>query len=208
VTINGTQVLTNFDIYATSGGVNKAVIEQFSTTANSSGQIVITSANVLDNAEFNGIQIKTSSGGGPIANGTYALALACATGSRLDDTGAVSNGTHMQIWTAGSGNANQAWTLTNIGGSTYTMTIDGTYCLDSGGTTTPGDPAIVWTCSGNTNEQWTATAVSGGYKFVVANSGLCLDDYAGGTGNGNLVDTYTCNGTNTQTWAPTTSPTP
>jgi hypothetical protein len=57
VSINGAQVLTNFDIFATAGGEYIANVQQFTATANSSGQIVITSANVVDNAQFNGIEI-------------------------------------------------------------------------------------------------------------------------------------------------------
>jgi hypothetical protein len=57
VSINGTQVLTNFDIFATAGGENIATVKQFTATANSSGQIVITSTNVVDNAQFNGIEV-------------------------------------------------------------------------------------------------------------------------------------------------------
>jgi hypothetical protein len=41
VAINGTTVLTNFDIVAAAGGGRKAVIEEFAPTANASGQIVI-----------------------------------------------------------------------------------------------------------------------------------------------------------------------
>lgn len=41
VAINGTQVLTNFDIYAAAGAKNKAIVEQFNETANANGQIVI-----------------------------------------------------------------------------------------------------------------------------------------------------------------------
>ncbi len=41
VLINGTQVLTNYDVYAAAGGQFKAVEQTFTTTANSSGQIVI-----------------------------------------------------------------------------------------------------------------------------------------------------------------------
>ena len=40
VLINGTQVLTNFDVYAAAGGQFKAIQKSFSTTANSSGQIL------------------------------------------------------------------------------------------------------------------------------------------------------------------------
>ena len=60
VYINGTEVLTNFDIFATAGGENIAVVEQFNATANSSGQIVIQFTTVKDNAAVNGIEIETS----------------------------------------------------------------------------------------------------------------------------------------------------
>jgi alpha-L-fucosidase 2 len=57
LSINGAQVLTDFDIFATAGGENIATVKQFTATANSSGQIVITSTNVIDNAQFNGIEV-------------------------------------------------------------------------------------------------------------------------------------------------------
>ena len=41
VAINGTTVLTNFDQFAAAGGKDIAVVKTFTTTANSSGQIVI-----------------------------------------------------------------------------------------------------------------------------------------------------------------------
>ena len=58
VAINGSPALTNFDIFATAGGQNKAVVEQFTETANASGQIVIAfSAGSADNPEINGIEV-------------------------------------------------------------------------------------------------------------------------------------------------------
>jgi hypothetical protein len=57
VVLNGTQVLTSFDILGTAGAEYKAVDEQFTTTANSSGQIVIQFVTVKDNAQINGIEI-------------------------------------------------------------------------------------------------------------------------------------------------------
>jgi hypothetical protein len=57
VSINGAQVLTNFDIFATAGAANKAVIEQFTATASSSGAITIQFTSVVDNAQVNGIEI-------------------------------------------------------------------------------------------------------------------------------------------------------
>ena len=55
--INGTQVLTNFDIFATAGGENKAVAESFTATANSTGTITIQFVTVKDNAQVNGIEV-------------------------------------------------------------------------------------------------------------------------------------------------------
>jgi hypothetical protein len=58
VAINGTTVLSNFDIYATVGG-NKALVEQFTATANSSGQIVISYTNgTADQPKSSGIEIR------------------------------------------------------------------------------------------------------------------------------------------------------
>ena len=58
VSINGTQVLTNFDVFAAAGAKNKAVIEQFTVNANSSGQYVIQFTKVKDNALVSGIEIQ------------------------------------------------------------------------------------------------------------------------------------------------------
>ena len=64
VLINGNQVLTNFDIFATAGGEYIAVDEPFTATASSSGTITIQFVTVKDNAQVNGIQIQPVSGGG------------------------------------------------------------------------------------------------------------------------------------------------
>ena len=57
VAINGTTVLSNFDIYAMAGANYKAVMREFTATANASGQIVITFTTVTDNATIEGIEI-------------------------------------------------------------------------------------------------------------------------------------------------------
>jgi len=61
VSINGTQVLTNFDIWARAGA-NNALALDFNTVASSSGQITIQYATVVDNAKSNGIEILSNSG--------------------------------------------------------------------------------------------------------------------------------------------------
>ncbi|HEY6788444.1 MAG TPA: malectin domain-containing carbohydrate-binding protein, partial [Trebonia sp.] len=57
VLIDGTQVLTNFDILATAGAEYKAVVEQFTATASSTGTVTIQFVTVKDNAQINGIEI-------------------------------------------------------------------------------------------------------------------------------------------------------
>ncbi|HWB58565.1 MAG TPA: glycosyl hydrolase [Chthoniobacteraceae bacterium] len=58
VSINGTQVLSSFDVYNTSGGKDVATIQQFTKAANGSGQFVIQFSNVKDNALICGIEIR------------------------------------------------------------------------------------------------------------------------------------------------------
>ena len=59
VAINGTPVLTNFDIVATAGSQYKANVQQFITTANSSGKIVISLSNgAVNQPEMSGIEIQ------------------------------------------------------------------------------------------------------------------------------------------------------
>lgn len=70
VSINGQQVLTNFDILATTGAEYKAVVEQFSATANSSGSITIQFVTVKDNAQINGIEVPGSSSPTPTPTST------------------------------------------------------------------------------------------------------------------------------------------
>ncbi len=57
VSINGTSVLSNFDIYVSAGGQNKAIAKTFNTTANSSGQVVIQFSTITDNPKVNGISV-------------------------------------------------------------------------------------------------------------------------------------------------------
>ena len=57
VSINGTSVLSSFDIYASAGGQNRAIARTFTTTANSSGQVVIAFVAGTENPKVNGITV-------------------------------------------------------------------------------------------------------------------------------------------------------
>jgi endo-1,4-beta-xylanase len=61
VSINGTTVLSSFDIFASAGGQNKAIARTFNTTANGSGQVVIQFTTGTENPKVNGITV--ASGG-------------------------------------------------------------------------------------------------------------------------------------------------
>ena len=58
VSTNGMPVLTNFDIFAAAGAKNKALIKQFTATANASGQYVITFTPVKDNSLVSAIEVQ------------------------------------------------------------------------------------------------------------------------------------------------------
>ena len=58
VSINGTQVLTNFDVFAAAGARNKAVIRQFTVNASGSNQYSITFTTVKDKALVSGIEVQ------------------------------------------------------------------------------------------------------------------------------------------------------
>jgi malectin (di-glucose binding ER protein) len=58
VSINGTTVLSNFDIVATAGTINKAVIEQFVEPVSSTGNYVITFTAVINQSLLSGIEIQ------------------------------------------------------------------------------------------------------------------------------------------------------
>ena len=80
VSINGTQVLTNFDIVATAGGKDKAVVEEFTATADANGQIAVNfGRGAVDNPMVNGIELLSGStvvqaiNCGQVAGGTITI---------------------------------------------------------------------------------------------------------------------------------------
>jgi poly(3-hydroxybutyrate) depolymerase len=57
VSVNGAAALSNFDIFASAGGADRAIARSFNTTANSSGQVVIQFTAVTENPKINGITV-------------------------------------------------------------------------------------------------------------------------------------------------------
>ncbi len=65
VAINGATVLNNFDIYASAGGMDKALVESYVATADKNGTISLTFTSVKGDAKVNGIEITPFSDGPP-----------------------------------------------------------------------------------------------------------------------------------------------
>ena len=62
VSVNGTQVLTNFDVFASAGAANKAVVRNFNATADGSGNITVSFVRGSANwAKINGLEIYSGS---------------------------------------------------------------------------------------------------------------------------------------------------
>jgi hypothetical protein len=57
VAINGTKVLSNFDIYAAAGGQYVAIVKEFTAKADASGNLTIAYQTVVDNAKSSGIEV-------------------------------------------------------------------------------------------------------------------------------------------------------
>jgi hypothetical protein len=70
VSINGNQVLTKFDIFATAGGAAIAVVEQFNATASTTGTINIRFSTVVNNAQVNGIEVLEGTSATPTSTPT------------------------------------------------------------------------------------------------------------------------------------------
>jgi endoglucanase len=85
VSINNTQVMTNFDIVAAAGGTFKAIVKTFTATANSSGQIVINfTAGAVDQPKIDGIDVTSSSCTASMPAAPTSLTAAAASSSQIN----------------------------------------------------------------------------------------------------------------------------
>lgn len=144
VIINGTQVLTNFDIIAVAGAPNKAVISEFNAVA-SGGQIVIQYSTVTDNARASGIEIilprppaPTAANNGPISAGmTLNLTASTVPGATYQWTGPGG-------FNSTSQNPSIFNATTNASGQFSVMAMVGGCASDAGATlVSVGPPATV-----------------------------------------------------------------
>jgi hypothetical protein len=160
VLINGTQVLTDFDIFASAGGEFKAVVEQFNAVANSSGDIVIQFVSVVDNAAISGIETETVS----------------ATEGPYGGTAAAIPGT-VQAENYDTGGQGVAYNVTAVNGSGNSYRSDG---VDLEVTTdTGGGYDLGWTAAGQWFKYTVNVATAGSYTvtFRVAAESAIADAF-------------------------------
>ena len=153
VSINGTQVLTNFDIFAAAGGQDIAIVEQFAATADAQGQIVIQFSTITDNAEVNGIEVVTSTAANTPPNAPSNLTATVASSSQinLSWTASATSGVTYTVLRNGTAIANNLTGTTYIDnnltpGTTYSYTVE---AVDSAGTSMASNTATATTFAVN-----------------------------------------------------------
>ncbi len=165
VDINGTRVLTSFDIYAAAGGNYRALVREFTTNANASGQIVIQFTTVTDNASITGIEILTAIPNNPPSIVTAAAASpnpVTGTSTALSALGEDDGGEAGLTYTwATTGTPPAAVTFSANGSNaakdtTATFTKAGTYALQ---VTVADGPGLMATSTLSVNVDQTLTSV-------------------------------------------------
>jgi glucosylceramidase len=124
------------------------------------------------------------------------------------------NGTWVQQWACGNGQANQEWQLVPVGGG-YDEVLNrnasaNNEVLDVAGgpgATGNGTQIQLWAYVGGSNQQWQPVALGNGYYELVArNSGKCLDVTGGSSGDGVRLQQWSCYGGPNQTFRLTQQP--
>ena len=135
-----TKSLSNFDIYATSGGKDIATIQQFTVPANASGQFVIQFATVKDNALINGIEIRVPPPVITTVDGTQAVTAGQSATFAVNASG---SGSLTYQWykngDAISGATGPSYTIPDVSSSdaaSYSVTVTDQYGDSSTGTYT------------------------------------------------------------------------
>jgi hypothetical protein len=200
VSINGTNVLTNFDIYATAGATYKAVQKSFTATANSSGQIVITTTNVTDNAQINGIVVGSGSGGSGSAPAAPTGLSASAGNSQVSLTWTASSGaTSYNVYrgTTAGGESTTA-IATGLTGTTYTntgLTNGTTYYYKVAAVNSVGTSGMSNEASATPQASTSSLSINCG--GAATGSWVADTDFTGGGSNSwtNTVDTSLLSGT-------------
>ncbi|MEJ0091848.1 MAG: family 16 glycosylhydrolase [Limisphaerales bacterium] len=177
VAINGTPVLTNYDIFAAAGGKNKAIVREFTSTPNGSGQIIVAfTVGTADQPKCSGIEILLPQTATPVAgnNGPISAGMTLnLTASTVP--GATYNWTGPNGFTSTNQNPSIVNASTNSAGI-FSVTATTGGCASASGTTAvivvPPARVGVQSVAGNIILNWTegvlqsATNVNGPWGDV------------------------------------------
>jgi hypothetical protein len=199
VAINGQQVLSNFDIYATAGAAKKAIVEQETATADANGQITIQFTSLKDNAKVNGIEVLPASSSTPTPTPTptpiptptstpIPTPTATPTATPTPPPTGVTCSVHYTVTNQWSGGFGASVTITNTGSTT----INGwnlTWTFANGQTITQ-----LW--NGNyTQSGSTASVTNASYNGTIAPGGSTNFGFNGSWNGSNINPTsFTLNG--------------
>ncbi len=158
VAINGTQVLTNFDIFAAAGGAHIAIVRAFPATADASGNITVAFINgSVNNAKISGIEVLTAAVLSPYNGSAVTIA---STGT-----------TSVEAENYDKGGEGVAYHDVNNGGQTaYRFDNIGVYS----GSSNSNGYAVGWTAGG----EWD------GYTINVAKAGVFVPTAYVGSNSG------------------------
>jgi beta-glucanase (GH16 family) len=171
VAINGSQVLTNFDVYA-NAGYKTALQKQFSVVANSSGQIVISfTQGSADNPFLSGIEIYKPNGSGtptptpttaPTATPTTAPTATPTTAPTATPTVSPSLVTAIDAGGSATGNFSS-----DIDYNTGNEFSDTSTSINTSGVSNPAPQAVWQTCRWNSAFTYTLTGLTAGASYTL-----------------------------------------
>ena len=169
VAINGSQVLSNFDVYATAG-YKTALAKQYAVTANSSGQIVIAfSQGAADNPFISGIEVWQPSGGTvtptPTATTVATPTPTATTVVTPTPTSTTSLGTLVTALNAGGAASGNFVADTDYNqGNAYS---DTSTAINTSGVSNAAPQAVYQTCRWNSAFTYTIPGLTAGKTYTV-----------------------------------------
>jgi hypothetical protein len=163
VAINGTRVLTSFDVYATAG-YKTALQKQFSVAANSSGQIVIAfTQGGADNPFISGIEIYQPSNTTPTPTPTFTPTPTPTVGVTPTST-PTSGGLVTAIDAGGGATGNFVADTDYNTGNAY---ADTSTAINTNGVSNPAPQGVWQTCRWNSAFTYTLTGLTVGKSYTL-----------------------------------------
>ena len=141
----------------------------------------------------------------PVAEGRYILLYTPDRSYELDvsgDTGSVSDGTNVQLWSDTAPSRYNSFDLTKLSNGYYKLThaASGKCLTVAGGSATYRANVEISTDNGSTAQQWAIISSGTGYCLVSKANGYAIDLPSSVTGDGKNLQTYPRLGTGNQQW--------